>query len=473
MRIKPIVLSGGSGTRLWPLSRAHMPKQFLSIHEDRTLFQYCLTGLAGNSSFLPPDIICSQDHRFVVQDQIQAISVGVGNIVLEPMGRNTGPAVAIGALLAAEQDPDTVVAVLPSDTLVGDPRALHKALQEAATAAQSGTIAVLGVKPDRPETGFGYIELEEPLDDRGECYAVRSFVEKPNLEVAKRLLKTGRHLWNCGIFVFSAKQAIDAFETLAPNLIEQARKSLFSGSRSAGLVTLNESEMAKTPSVSFDNAVLERHSNLAVSELQTTWNDLGSWQSVASISETDVQGNTTIGDVISIDVSSSYLRSEGPVLAALGLKNILVVATEDSVLVTDINHTQKVRDLVSLMSKENRTEHLVARTAYRPWGHYKELDRGPGFRVKLVHVKPDGALSLQRHHHRSEHWVIVSGVAKVTRGEDVFELRQDESTFIPKMTKHRLENPSKEPLNLIEVQTGPILEESDIERFSDVYGRIG
>lgn len=471
MRLKPIILSGGSGTRLWPLSRASLPKQFLNLRGDRSLLQYCLESVSSRTHFEEPDIICNADHRFIVEEHIRASHVPVSRIILEPTGRNTGPAIALSAALAAQADPRSILVVLPSDSWFGDVKSLIQAIESAAATATLGNITMLGIEPSRADTGFGYIEIGPTLPATPNAFSVASFTEKPSLREAEQLAESGNHLWNCGIFVFAAGVCQEAVKRTQPALAIGAKEALETASDDGRIMTLDEEVFGRIPSLSFDKSVLEKTENLAAIKVSTEWEDMGSWSAVSGISPPDKTGNKCIGKVIALDVSGSYLRSEKPLLAALGVKDVLVVATEDAVLVADANSSQNVRHLVDLMEQQGYSEHLLDKTIYRPWGHYKELEHGPGYRVKLVEVNPGGSLSLQRHTHRSEHWVVIQGTAEVTKDRETITLHENESTFIPMRTIHRLENKTQVPLQIIEVQTGEILEESDIERFSDIYGR--
>jgi mannose-1-phosphate guanylyltransferase/mannose-1-phosphate guanylyltransferase/mannose-6-phosphate isomerase len=465
----PVILSGGSGSRLWPLSRSLYPKQLLPLSSGRTMIQE--TALrAGSSHFAQPIIICNEAHRFIVAEQMQEVGVTPLRLVLEPIGRNTAPAIATAALILAKRDPDAIMAVLPSDHVIADHAGFIEALGRAGTAAAAGNLVTFGMKPTAPETGYGYIQRGVPLSEGS--FKVERFIEKPDLERARAMTAQPEFLWNSGMFVFKAGVFLEEVERLCPDILAAVSKSIEKAVEDIDFLRLEATSFAQSPSASIDYAVMEHTARAAVVPADFGWSDVGSWSALWEITDKSAAGNVEVGDVISVDCLDSYLRGDGVLVAGVGLKDIIVVATEDAVLVAQRSHVQEVKKIVDSLKEKKRTEGDLHRKVYRPWGFYQSIDAGSRFQVKQIVVKPGAKLSLQMHHHRAEHWVVVEGTALVTRDEETFLLRENESTFIPIGTKHRLENPGKVPLKMIEVRSGTYLSEDDIIRLEDTYGRV-
>jgi mannose-1-phosphate guanylyltransferase/mannose-6-phosphate isomerase len=469
--IYPVILSGGSGTRLWPLSRASLPKQLLALHGERTMIQETILRAAVPGAAAPL-LLCGDGHRFIVAEQMQAIGVKPCAIVLEPVGRNTAPAAAIAALLTAEKDSEGVILLLPSDHIVSDGVAFDAAVAKAVIAAREGHIVTFGLKADSPDTGYGYIQIGTPLDAAPGAHAVRRFVEKPEIDKAREYIAAGDYTWNSGMFVFRADIMLAELEKHAPGIVDACRSALASGKRDLDFVRLGADAFEKVKNISIDFAVMEKTDRAAVVPCDVGWNDIGAWSSLWSLQQRDENGNVLQGDVIVHDSHDSFVRNDKGLTALVGVRDIVVVVTDDAVLVADKRRTQDVKAIVDRLKADNRAEHSEHTTVFRPWGSYEGLDVGDRFQVKHIMVKPGGRLSLQMHHHRAEHWVVVEGTARVTCDDKVFILHENESTFIPLGAKHRLENPGKLPLRLIEIQSGPYLGEDDIVRFDDVYGRV-
>ena len=468
----PVILSGGVGSRLWPLSREAYPKQFLDVAATgRTLVQQTLDRLAGDIRLAAPLVVCNQDHRFLVAEQLRDNPLGPARILLEPVGRNTAPAVAVAALQAVRDEPEAVLAVFPADHLVDAPARLRAALETAVQAAQAGWLVTFGVVPDRPETGYGYIEAGTALGEGAPVYRVARFVEKPEAERAEAFLEHGGFYWNAGMFVMRAAQFLEELEVHAPAILKGARAALDGAGQDLDFVRLADEGFRQCPSDSIDFAVMEATRNAAVVPLDAGWTDLGSWETLMGAGTPDADGNVLLGDVVAEDSHGSYLRAESRLVAAIGLEDCVVVETADSVLVAPRDRVQDVKAIVQRLQDDRRNEAVEHRQVHRPWGSYEGLIRAERFQVKRIVVKPGCQLSLQMHHHRAEHWVVVRGTARVTRGEDVFLLGEDQSTYIPLGEIHRLENPGHIPLELVEVQSGSYLGEDDITRLEDRYGR--
>lgn len=468
--IHPVILSGGVGSRLWPLSRSLFPKQLLALAGERTMIQETALRVSG-PQFAPPLIICNQEHRFLIAEQMRECGVAPEAIVLEPVGRNTAPAAAIAALILIERDPHALLMLLPADHVVLLHDAFEAAVAEGSVAAERGELVLFGIAPRAAETGFGYIELGEAMAASSQCFRVAGFFEKPNRTTAEAYLASGRHYWNSGMFLFRASTYLHELERLEPEMLAACRAALAESRRDLDFLRLGEAAFAHSPSRSIDYAVMEHTARAAVVPVDLGWNDVGSWLSLWDIGEKDAHGNVLRGDVITHATTNSYLRSEGPLVATVGVEDIAVVATVDALLVTKRSAAQDVKHIVEELERRGRELHVNHRRVYRPWGSYDSIDSGPGFQVKRITVNPGAKLSLQKHARRAEHWVVVSGTAKVTCDENVFMLNANQSTFIPLGAKHRLENPGGEPLHLIEVQSGSYLGEDDIVRFEDSYGR--
>ena len=467
--IHPVIMSGGAGSRLWPLSRQLYPKQLLPLAGERTMIQETVKRIEG-PQFAAPMVVCNQEHRFLIAEQLRECDVAAPTIVLEPVGRNTAPVAAVAAYLLAQKDPRALILLMPADHVVENVEAFGAAVTVAAEAARTGSLATFGIRPGAPETGYGYIQRGEPLPLDG-CFRVKRFVEKPDRAAAQSYLDAGDYFWNSGIFVFRADVYLGELEKFEPEMVQRCREAVAGGKRDLDFFRLDEAAFADCPSKSIDYAVMEQTAHAAVVPVDMGWSDVGSWQSLWEISGRNDAGNAFEGDIVALNVSNSYLRSEGPLLAAVGLDDVVVVATQDAVLVTRRNATQDVKKVVEEIERSGRHHHLHHRQVFRPWGSYDSIDCGERFQVKRIVVNPGAKLSLQMHHHRAEHWIVVSGTAKVTCGDKVFLLRENESTFIPLGATHRLENPGTIPLHLIEVQSGSYLGEDDIVRFEDRYGR--
>jgi mannose-1-phosphate guanylyltransferase/mannose-1-phosphate guanylyltransferase/mannose-6-phosphate isomerase len=468
--IYPVILSGGSGTRLWPLSRDLYPKQLLSLIGPESLLAATAKRVSG-AGFAGPTIVCNKEHKFLVQEQLEAINLRPEAIVIEPVARNTAPAIAAAAALLSERDHSALMLVLPSDHIIRDLPALSRAIASAAAAAETGCLVSFGITPTAPETGYGYIRRGAPLAGVEGAYRIAKFVEKPDLATAAGYLADGAWSWNSGMFVFPASLVLEELAKFEPEMVAGAVQSVKSSVRTGDAVALDGAAFADIPSKSIDYALMERTELSAIVPASLGWSDIGSWSALWEIGEQDAGGNVTVGDVMVEETSGSYLRSHGPLLATLGLKDVVIVATGDVVLAAAKHRSQDVKRFVSRLKAEGRTEGVSHIVVNRPWGTYQTVDVGPNYQVKRITVKPGSKLSLQRHSKRAEHWVVVNGVARVTRDDDLITLRQNMSISIPLGAVHRLENIGTVPLELIEVQSGAYLGEDDIVRFSDDYGR--
>lgn len=470
-KITPVILSGGAGRRLWPMSRESFPKQLLPLASERSLLQETAARVADPALFGAPLIVCNAEHRFVVAEQMREIGADVRAILLEPVGRNTAPAAAAAALMLTDDDEDALFLLLPSDHVIADVAAFRDAVGIAAAAAADGALVTFGIKPSQPETGYGYIRRGAPTPGHAGAFDVAAFVEKPDLATAGKYLADGGYDWNSGMFLFPARTLLAEMERLEPAIVAQCRAALDDGAADLDFIRLGEQAFADCPSKSIDYAVMEHTDKAVVVPVDIGWNDIGSWTALWDIAAKDGGGNAVLGDVIALDCRNSYVRSEGPLVTALGVEDLIVVATEDSVLVMPKHRAQDVRNMVDALKERGRDEATIHPRVYRPWGFYQTVHEGDRFQVKRITVNCGASLSLQLHHHRAEHWIVVNGAARVRRGDDEFMLNENESTYIPPNTIHRLENPGKVPLNLIEVQSGSYLGEDDIIRFEDNYGR--
>ncbi len=468
-RILPVILSGGSGTRLWPLSREGYPKQFWPLLSGRPMLEETAARAQG-PGFAPPLVVCNEAHRFLVAEQLRPFPGA--RILLEPKPRNSAPAIAAAALLAAEADPATVLWLLAADHAVAEVPALHAALERAAAAAaRAGRIVTFGMTPNAPETGYGYIESGPELAEAPGVRAVARFVEKPDAATAARWLAGGRHLWNSGMFVATAATLLAELERLAPELLAAVRQAVAGATRDLDFIRLEPRVFEAAPSISIDYAVMEKTERAAVVPASLGWSDIGSWAALWEARAKDAAGNVAEGPVELLDASGCYVRSEGILTGVVGLKDVVVVVTDDAVLAIPRGRAQEVKALVERLRAAGRSEATEHRRVYRPWGHYEGLIQGERFQVKKIAVRPGAKLSLQKHFHRAEHWVVVNGTAVVTRDGEEILLRENESVYLPLGAVHRLENPGKIPLTLIEVQVGGYLGEDDIVRFEDTYGR--
>lgn len=466
----PVIMAGGVGSRLWPASRETRPKQFLRFGSNHSLFQHSLLRLRGIDKLAAPIVVCNVEHRFLVAEQLREIGIEDALILLEPMGRNTAPAVALAALAARDRNPEAQLLVLAADHVLRKVEAFHAAIRIGQAEAASGALVTFGIVPQRPETGYGYIHRGTA---RGNAYAVDRFVEKPDLATARAYLDSGEYYWNSGMFLFGIQPWLEELERFEPAVLRAAEAAWQGAVADMDFRRLPEALFAASPSISIDYAVMERTERAVVVPLEAGWNDLGAWSAVWEQGPFDAHNNVAHGDVLFQDSHNSFVEAGSRLVALVGMDNAVVVETPDAVLVANKARVQEVKDVVAALKQADRSEAVLHRQVFRPWGSYEGLAADAGFQVKRIIVKPGSALSLQLHHHRSEHWVVVRGVATVTCGEETRDLVANQSTYIPKGVKHRLENRTTEDVILVEVQCGDYLGEDDIERFDDIYGRAG
>ena len=480
MQLQPVILSGGSGTRLWPLSREQYPKQLLALAGDDTMLQATATRLDGLAGVCEVDdrpiVVCNEDYRFMTAEQLRAIGKATDRIILEPVGRNTAPALTLAALLSVEGGEDPLLLVMPADHVIGNRTAFQQAVATGAAQAAQGAMVTFGIVPEHAETGYGYIRCGDACADG--VRAIAEFVEKPDAATAQAYLASGDYLWNSGIFLVSAGTWLNAMAQLQPSMLAACERSMAGHRRDTDFVRVDAAAFRECPSDSIDYAVMEHlagRDDLGIAgvvvPLAAEWSDLGAWDALWQIADKDAQGNACQGDVLLEDVQGSLVIATDRMVACVGVSDVVVVETPDAVMVLDKSRTQEVKKIVARLKAEKRPQASAHRKIHRPWGYYDSIDHGERFQVKRIVVNPGASLSLQMHHHRAEHWIVVSGTARVTRGEETFLLSENQSTYIPLGTTHRLENPGRLPLEMIEVQSGSYLGEDDIVRFEDTYGR--
>ncbi|RYG75401.1 mannose-1-phosphate guanylyltransferase/mannose-6-phosphate isomerase [bacterium] len=467
--LHPVLLCGGSGTRLWPLSRTALPKQFLPLLSKQSLLQDTLERLIGLKEQTAPIILCNEAHRFLVSDQLAEIGVTPAALIIEPVGRNTAPAVALAAFHALKRDKDAQLLVLSSDHAITDVPAFHAAIAKARASAKDGYLTTLGIVPSKPETGYGYIESGEQLESG--AHVVKRFVEKPNAQLAEEFVADPNFLWNSGTFLFSAAQYLEELKKYAPAVYEATEKAIEEAEADLEFLRLEGTSFSSSPSISIDYAVMEHTSKAAVVPVSMGWNDVGSYAALWEIEEKDVAGNVGRGDIAFFDSNNCYVNAEKQIVAVLGMDDVVVVSTPDAILVTKRERSQDIKTIVDAFKAQGRTEPDIHTKVFRPWGYYEGVDRGERFQVKQLVVKPGQKSSMQIHHHRSEHWVVVKGTAEVTLSGEKHLLSEDESIYIPLGAPHRIYNPGRIPMHFIEVQSGSYLEEDDIVRIDDEYGR--
>ena len=468
--IIPVILSGGSGTRLWPLSRKQYPKQYLPLVGDNTMLQETILRLNGLDNLADPIIVCNADHRFLVAEQCQHIDIASPTILLEPVGRNTAPAIAAAALQSLKQTDDAVLLVLSADHVIQDVEAFHQAINIASSQAQAGKLATFGIVPTDANTGYGYIKSS--ADGNNGAHKVEEFVEKPDLETAEKYSEQGNYLWNSGMFMFKATTLIDELTMHSPDIVKLVSDAVNNAEQDLDFIRLNKQAFELSPSDSIDYALMEKSSNVVVVPLDAQWNDIGAWSALHDIGTKDANGNVIKGDVIAQDTTNTYINANHHMVATIGVDNLIIVDTPDATFIATQDKAQEVKSIVESLQAKGRDEGAMHRKVFRPWGWYDSIEVDFHFQVKRLHVNPGAKLSLQMHHKRAEHWVVVSGTATAINGEDVLTLTEGDSTYIPIGTTHGLENKTNEQLEIIEVQSGTYLGEDDIVRFEDIYNRV-
>ena len=472
MTLYPVILSGGSGSRLWPLSREFFPKPLLPLVSEQTLLQETATRLDGLADVGDAVYVCNEEHRFLVAEQIAEIGKTPSTIILEPEGRNTAPALTLAALYLVKRDADAMMVVMPADHVMTAPQQFVEAVEQGSHNAEQGALVTFGIVPASPETGYGYIKRDEQVGDSA-AYRVARFVEKPDRETAEQYVSEGDYFWNSGIFLMRADRWLDEISQHRPDILKACRQAMNKGAQDSDFFRVNKQDFHECPGDSIDYAVMEKTDRAVVVPISAGWSDIGAWSALWDVCQQDVDGNVMQGDVIAEDTRNAFLVAQHRCLATVGLDDVVVIETADAVLVASKDKAQDVKAIVNRLKESGREEHKVHRQVYRPWGSYEGIDEGPRFQVKRLTVKPGAQLSLQMHHHRAEHWVVVKGTARVTCGDQMFDLHENESTYIPIGQRHRLENPGNIPLEIIEVQSGSYLGEDDIVRLEDNYGREG
>ncbi|CAH7186113.1 mannose-1-phosphate guanylyltransferase [Vibrio chagasii] len=480
--ILPVILAGGSGSRLWPLSRELYPKQFLNIAGEQSMLQQTLIRLQGleahlsNAECAAPFIICNEEHRFIAAEQARSANIAHSGILLEPVGRNTAPAIALAALQALnhtsgnqQNESEPILLVLAADHHIAKAAEFQQTVARGVEYAKQGKLVTFGITPSAPETGYGYIKQGEPLSHH--AFAIKCFVEKPDLATAEQYISSGQYLWNSGMFMFKASRYLEELAKHHPQILEACKSALEKQNTDLDFIRIDAEAFQSSPSDSIDYAVMEKTSDAAVIPMDVGWNDIGSWSAIWDVSDKDEHNNVIEGDVLTVDSQHNYIHAENKLVATVGVENLIIVETKDAILVANKDKVQGVKSIVSQLNQANRTEHVHHREVFRPWGKYDVIDLGKRDKVKRITVKPGHKLSLQMHHHRAEHWVVVAGVAKVTNDEKTYLVEEDQSTYIPLGHIHSLENPGDAPLEMIEVQTGSHLSEDDIIRYQDSYGR--
>ncbi|MFV8798912.1 mannose-1-phosphate guanylyltransferase/mannose-6-phosphate isomerase [Yersinia enterocolitica] len=467
----PVIMAGGTGSRLWPMSRELYPKQFLRLHGVNSMLQETVNRLEG-ISVREPVVICNEEHRFLVAEQLRQINKLSHNIILEPVGRNTAPAIALAALNAISQGDDPIMLVLAADHIINDCDAFHQAITAAIPFAKKDSLVTFGIVPTGPETGYGYIQRgESTVNDISEAFKVKRFVEKPNLETAEQYINSGEYYWNSGMFMFRAKRYIQELDKFRPDILEACKAALKDSDSDKDFITIDKDKFSTCPDESIDYAVMEQTSSAVVVPLDAGWSDVGSWSALWDVSNKDKLGNAVTGDTFLHDTQNCYINTDEKLVAAVGVDNLVIVSTKDAVLVVDKSKVQDVKKIVEHLKQTKRSEYRRHRETYRPWGRCDIVVNEQRFNVNRITVKPGGSFSMQMHHHRAEHWIVLSGTAKVTIGDKTFLITENQSTFIPIGSLHMLENPGKIPLELIEVQSGSYLGDDDIIRVKDHYGR--
>jgi len=470
MKIIPVILSGGSGSRLWPLSRSTYPKQLLSLVSEQTMLQETLSRLAKWENVERPIIVCGNDHRFIVAEQLRAIDVDPKVIVLEPEGRNTAPAIAAASILL-NSEPDSAMLILPADHVIRDVETFEKIVLTAINHAKNNKLVTFGITPSSADTGYGYIQLGNEISGFNNSYEIKHFIEKPDLKTAKKYLQSGKYLWNSGMFLFKPSAFIGELLKYEPKMVSQVQLAIDNSYKDLDFLRLSEKDFKECSSNSIDYAVMEKTELGVIVRSEIGWSDIGSWEALSSISTKDKNGNTLQGDIFALDTKNTYIRAESRLVAAIGIEDLIIVDTQDALLISDKKNTQDVKKIISYIKSKKRTEHDEHKKIFRPWGHYESLILSDNFQVKSIIIKPGGKLSLQMHNKRTEHWVVVSGEASVTIDDKETMLYENQSIYIPIACKHRLSNAGKKLLHIIEIQSGTYLGEDDIVRFDDAYGR--